>query len=91
MFGRRVAEQYEARIAELKAAHSVQISILHSQISDLRKLAYNATSATHIPLVALEADAVMSQKEETITISREELERISEEQSEADRILAGNY
>jgi hypothetical protein len=77
MFGsKKLIEQYEARITDLKI-----------QIEDLKRLVYSQTSSTNIPLVSLEADAIMSQKEETISISQEEIDRLEE----ADKILNAEY
>lgn len=91
MFGRKLISQYETRLTEQGRLYEARISELKDQISRLEKLVFIQTSASNIPLISLEADAVLSQKEETIQISQEELERLSEIESEADRILAGNY
>lgn len=84
-------KQYELRMAETVAAYEARISELKSQITDLKKLVFSSTSSTHIPLVSLEADAVLSQKDETIFISEEEMARIQDVEAEASRILSGNY
>lgn len=93
MFGttKEIIKQYEACIASQKEQYESRIFDLKSQIEDLRKLAFSHTSASNIPLAALEADAVMGQREETIELSEEELRRVEEIDSEASRILSGNY
>lgn len=81
IFGtKRLIKQYEARLVDKD-----------KQIADLRLLVFAPPTANQIPLVALEADAVMSGKDNVIELSREETEKILEEQSEASRILSGTY
>jgi hypothetical protein len=82
---------HESIVSDLKESQRESIRHLEQQVADLRRLAFNATSATRIPLVTLEADAVMSQKEETIELSQEELAKIQDEEAEADRIFSGTY
>lgn len=81
MFGQRA-------LAEIKAQYEARIAQYEAQLADLRKLVFSQTSASQIPLVALEADAILSAKPETIEIGPGE---ITDEELEADRILAGAY
>lgn len=91
MFGKRRQLEHEARINDLKQGYEAHIADLKAQMSDLRKLAFNATSATRIPLVALEADAVLSSQDQVMEVDPDELARLEEEMHEADRVLAGTY
>ena len=84
-------EQYALRISELTKLYEARISDLNAQIEDLKKLAYSPTSATDIPLVAREADAIISLKEEITEIDPEELSEGDKIISEANRIFAGTY
>jgi hypothetical protein len=77
---RTLHEQYGARIAQME-----------DSISDLRRLVFSPTSATNIPLVHLEADAVISQKEEVMEVDPSESEKFEFLTREADRIFSGNY
>lgn len=90
-FSRKLLDQYEMRIKDQAGHYEARIEQLKDQISDLKQMVHNQTSATHLSPIALEQDAILSQKEETITISEEELAKIRDIESEADRIFAGNY
>lgn len=92
MFGRaKILELMETRIQEQAAQYEARIAQLKDQVADLKKLVFTQTSAFNVPLVHLEADAVMSQKEETIQVSDRDLEEAEKIQSEADRIFAGTF
>lgn len=81
IFGtKKLIEQYEARIADLK-----------KQIEDLRSLNLPKVNSYLIPANDLEADAVMSGKEEVIHLSEQELKELEEAVSERDRLLSGTY
>lgn len=75
-----LTEQYEARISQLQ-----------DTVQDLRRLVFSPTSASSVPLVHLEADAVMSQKEEVMEVDPEEAEKMSFLLREQDRIFSGAY
>lgn len=90
-FGKALKEQYEKRLQEQANLYEARISQLQSQIEDLRKMVFVPTSATSLPLVQIEQDAILSGKEEQVTITQEELAQLEMEQSEADRIFAGTY
>jgi hypothetical protein len=77
--------------AYLEKAHAEHVQSLKDQIQDLKKLVYSPTSATTISPVALEQDAVLSQREEVIRLSPEEIEKMQEIEAEASRILSGMY
>lgn len=79
---KQLIEQYEGRIADLK-----------SQIEDLRAISSLTNRTQLIPAVALEADAILSGKEETYspTYTEEEVNASMAEASERDRILSGTY
>ncbi len=82
-FNNKLIEQYEARIEDLKR-----------QIEDLRALSLPHLSAQKLDKNVLEADAILSGKEEVFEpsdITPEELEAMRLEQSERDRILSGTY
>lgn len=84
MFGnKKLIEQYEARIADLKG-----------QIKDLRSISLPFAQSTAIPMHALEADAILTGKEETYHpshLSEHEKREIDSAESEADRIFSGTY
>lgn len=88
MFGR--VKQYETRIAELKELYEARIKDLKIQVEDLRSLTIPRSSSTGIPLIHLEADGILSGKQDTTTISDDPDEQ-SKLDSEAQRILAGSY
>ena len=64
---------------------------LSKQVDDLRGLVFPSTVPGGIPLIAMEADAVMSGKTEQIILSDEELKQREDEMLEADRLFAGTY
>lgn len=76
MFGyKKLIEQYEARIADLK-----------SQIEDLKRLAYTPTVTPMAEAILREQDAVLSGSE-IRELTEEEMNILSER----DRLLSGNY
>lgn len=91
MFSGKVVEQLELRISDMQKLYEARIVELNLQISDLKKLIYSPTSATDIPLVTLEADAIISQKDEVIEFNSEDISETDKMIREADRIFAGSY
>lgn len=77
---RTLHDQYGARIAQLQ-----------DTVSDLRRMVFSPTSATVVPLVHLEADAVMSQREEVMEVDPSEMAQLDSDAREADRLFSGNY
>ena len=75
-----LCDQYESRISQLQ-----------DQVSDLRRMVFSPTSATQIPLVHLEADAVMSQKEEAFEVDANEADKLAFLLREQDRIFSGEH
>lgn len=82
MFGaqKRLILQYEARIADLK-----------SEIENLRKLVLPANRSGDIPDVHMEADAVVSGREEVLNLQSHEESEQDAITSEASRLLSGTY
>lgn len=79
-FYKRLISQYEARIKDLQ-----------QQIQDLRTLALPTTVSRSVPLISLEADAIISGKDEIYDLSDAERAEKDDEISERDRVLSGNY
>lgn len=80
---------------QIVALYEARISDLHSQISDLRRIALPPVSHS-IPAVALEADAILTGRDETYDptpspLTDEEMRKVIDEISERDRILSGTY
>lgn len=75
MFRCRVCQEKDARIADLK-----------TQIAYLSRLATPDNSG--IPLVHLEADAILSGSQEIIEVDQS---KVDETISERDRLLSGTY
>jgi hypothetical protein len=72
-----------------------RIKDLQSQIADLKSLLFTPSSQ-HIPVVHLEADAIINNTGETMhlherELTADEIKRLEEEQSEAARLLSGSY
>lgn len=82
---------YEGRLEAQERLFNAHMETLRDQIRDLRQLIFSPTSATQVPLVALEADAVMSQQEVEIRLTLKEQEALEAIESEASRILSGEY
>jgi hypothetical protein len=76
----KVCEEKDRRIADLQ-----------KQITTLSALVTPPTSASRIPLLHLEADAVLSGNQESIVIDEIEQDRLRAVNTEADRILTANY
>lgn len=76
-FVKLLTEQYEARIAALQ-----------DQISDLRRMVFTPTSATEIPLVAREADAIITGNSDVPKLPNEQE---LEDTFEFNRIISGDY
>lgn len=89
--GKKLIEQYEQRIADLKKQHEQHVEVLTKQLTDFRSLVLPQVKAYTIPASDLEADAVMSGRDEIIQLSKEELKELEESMSERDRILSGTY
>ncbi len=90
MFGRGAAEkaqQYEARLSDLKA----HILDLQCQIENLNKLVFPKNATLDIPLVQIEADAIISGHQEAVDLTEEEKRQIEEIDSEAAQLLSGTY
>lgn len=79
MFKCKVCSEKDSRIADLK-----------DQIEMLRKLAAVPTSASDIPYIAREANAILSADVSSPTVERPE-SRAEKVQREADQILLGSY
>lgn len=84
-------KDFEARLRNQSELYESRVSDLKTQIEDLKKLVFAPPTASRIPLVALEADSIMSQREETIVMSPDEIARLEADESEANRLLSGNY
>lgn len=81
MFGtKKLISQYEARISDLQA-----------EVRYLRSLVSPPTSASRIPVLSLEADAVISGHDEAIDPTADQQQEWDDIQSEANRILSGTY
>lgn len=85
LFGRcKVCASKDAHLADLQA-----------QIQDLRRFAIPKNNPHSIPLIQMEADAVLSGQDRVINLPAEEPvqgDRENDEiQSEASRILSGTY
>ena len=81
---------FKCKACEAKQSH---IEDLRKQIADLRTLALPKQDASVIPLVQLEADAVLSGTTDVIQVNTTDPQEDDAEaiQSEASRILAGTY
>lgn len=71
-------EMYESRLTEMRA-----------RIEDLRSLVFSSSSASNIPLHSMEADAVLSGRDEVLLLHANE--QAEEVISERDRLLSGQY
>jgi hypothetical protein len=92
MFGtKRITEAYEARIADIQRSHAAEVRALLSHIESLKALVFVPHNTSNIPEAQLEADAILSVRENVIELTEEELKRRAEEESERSRILGGNY
>lgn len=81
MFACKVCREKDARIADL-----------HAEIKMLRSLVSPPTSSSRIPLVQIEADAIMSGRQEQIEVSNaDQMKHWENVESEAHRILSGTY
>lgn len=88
MFGKcRVCAEKDKQIGDKDS----RIADLKAQIEDLRSLVLPKNTPGVIPLVSLEADAIMSGKDEAIEIPDAQRAELDEIQSEATRILSGTY
>lgn len=76
-FVKLLTEQYEARIA-----------VLQDQISDLRRMVFTPTSSTDIPLVAREADAIITGNSDVPLLPDE---AAINEMREFDAVISGEY
>lgn len=73
-----------------------RIRDLKDQVAHLRGLVFPNNSPESTPDLILEADGVLSGQQHVFTIPETvadaaELRRVEEEESERDRVLAGNY
>jgi len=68
-----------------------RIDDLQSQIAMLRAMVTPPSTARDIPILQVEADAVLSGKQDPIGIPESQLLAWDQRQSEAHRILAGTY
>lgn len=84
-------KEADRQVQNLVGVYEAHIKTLEHQIADLRKLVFSSTSSTIIPAVQLEQDAILSQKDEVIELSQEEIAELQEVESEANRILSGTY
>lgn len=78
---------YKALLREKDA----RIADLIKQIEDMRSMVYPSSMPKGIPYVQLEADAIISGKEETIALTPEEIRQAEEEIAERDSLLSGTY
>lgn len=76
---------------ELRQLYHAHLQTLEARVDDLKALVFSSTSASNIPLVHLEADAVMSQKDEVTEIDEEEVQKQDFILRERDRIFSGSY
>jgi hypothetical protein len=76
----RVCAEKDLRIADLQA-----------QVETLKALATPPTSASRIPLLTLEADAVMNGAHEPIKVENSEKNEFQRIESEAYRLLSGTW
>lgn len=84
-------KKFETEKEELKKAYYEHIKSLEQHIEDLKALVFSPTSAKDIPLVHLEADAVISQRDEVMEVSQEEAAKQDFILRERDRIFSGSY
>lgn len=83
--------EYQARMQDQERHYLFTIETLKDQIKDLRQMVFSPTSATQVPLVSLEADAILNQQDSPVKLTAEEQARLDDIESEANRILSGNY
>lgn len=76
---------------ELRQLYHSHLQTLEARVEDLKALVFSQTSASNIPLVHLEADAVLSQKDEVTEIDEEEVQKQDFILRERDRIFSGSY
>lgn len=74
----KILQVYEARILDLQ-----------SQIEDLKKFAIPKQSI--LPLIELEADAILSNRESPMKITEEQIKELEEAGHEASRVFLGTY
>ena len=93
MTSREVKAVYEARISALNEAHLKEVELLKAQIEILRAFSLPQTASySHIPVLAAEADAVLTPgADEAIEMTPAQAKEWEETQLEADRLFAGNY
>ena len=82
---------HKAALDALKSAHAAELAAYRMHLEDLQRLVFPPQNTTSIPLVQLEADAVLSVRETTVDLTEEELKRREDEISERNRILSGQY
>lgn len=81
MFGRcKVCQEKDLRIVELQA-----------QVDLLRALVAPPASASRIPILQAESDAILSGRDEAITPTAEQQRELERIESEANRIFSGTY
>ncbi len=84
MFGnKRLLEEKDKRIAELHA----QIARLESLIPQFQK----PSNPLHIPVLSVESDAVMTGHQDQIQLTAAQIKELDALESEATKILTGNY
>jgi hypothetical protein len=94
IFGaKRLLAEKDARIAEIQRDRDERVNELRAQISRLERLVFSPDTSRYVPLIAREADAILSGEpsQEAREPSSEELEKLLEEHNEASRILSGQY
>lgn len=86
-------KQHESEKEELRVLYFTHIKTLESHIEDLKRLVFSPTSASDVPLVHLEADAVMNQRDEIleVPVSKEKKEEYDFILRERDRIFSGEF
>lgn len=81
MFGPcKVCKEKDLRIAELQA-----------QVELLRSLVAPPASASRIPILQVESDAILSGRDEAIDPTPDQQRELARIESEANRILSGTY